>query len=177
VLDAEDLDLPDDAVDGVVCRWGYMLMPEPAKALGETRRVLRPAGRLSLAVFGPAEDNPWASIPAAVLIERGHMPRPGAGAPGILALGDRGRLRQLVVEAGFSDPTIDEVAFTWTYANEDDYWQFLTAVAGAISMVLGKLDEPELRDVRDDVLGRLAPYGAPGGGLALPAACLIASTS
>ena len=177
VLDAEDLDLPDDSVDGVVCRWGYMLMPEPAKALGETRRVLRPDGRLSFAVFGPAEDNPWASMPAAVLTERGHMPPPEAGAPGILALGDRGRLRQLVVEAGFSDPTIDEVAFTWTYANEDDYWQFLTGVAGAISMVLGKLDDAERRNVRADVLARLAPYGAPDGGLALPAVCLVASTS
>src|SRR6185436_7573667 len=109
-----------DSVDRVVCRWGYMLMPEPAKALGETRRVLRPDGRLSFAVFGPAKDNPWASIPAAVLTERGHMPPPEASAPGIQALGDRGRLHQLVVEAGFSDPTIDEVAFTWTYANEDD---------------------------------------------------------
>ena len=177
VLDAEDLDLPDDSVDRVVCRWGYMLMPEPAKALGETRRVLRPEGRLSFAVFGPAEDNPWASIPATVLTERGHMPPPEAGAPGILALSDRGRLRQLVVQAGFSDPTIDEVAFTWTHANEDDHWQFLTGVAGAISMVLGRLDEPELRNVRADVLARLAPYGAPDGGLALPALCLVASTS
>ena len=176
VLDAEDLDLPDDSVDRVVCRWGYMLMPEPAKALAETRRVLKPDGRLSFAVFGRAEDNPWASIPAGVLNERGHMPPPEAGAPGILALGDRGRVRQLVVEAGFSDPTIDEVAFTWTYANEDDYWQFLTGVAGAISMVLGKLDEAELRDVRADVLARLAPYEAADGGLALPAVCLVATT-
>ena len=154
-----------------------LLMPEPAKALAETRRVLRPDGRLSFAVFGRAEDNPWASIPAGVLTERGHMPPPSAGAPGILALGDRGRLRQLVVEAGFSDPTIDEVAFTWTYADEDEYWQYLMRVAGAISMVLGKLDETELWDVRADVLARLAPYGAADGGLALPAVCLVASTS
>ena len=28
-LDAEDMDLPDDSVDGVLCRWGYMLMADP----------------------------------------------------------------------------------------------------------------------------------------------------
>jgi len=44
-------------------------------------------------------------------------------------------------------------------------------------MMLGKLDEPELRAVRAEVLARLAPYGAPDGGLALPALCLLASTS
>jgi ubiquinone/menaquinone biosynthesis C-methylase UbiE len=177
VLDAEDLDLPDHSVDGVVCRWGYMLMPEPARALAETRRVLRTDGRLSFAVFGRAEDNPWASIPAGVLTEHGHMPRPEPGAPGILALGDRDRLGQLVVQAGFSDPTLDEVAFAWTHADEDDYWQFLTGVAGGISMVLDRLDEAELEHARAGILARLAPYGTPDGGIALPAVCLVASAS
>jgi ubiquinone/menaquinone biosynthesis C-methylase UbiE len=48
-LDAEQLDLRDESVDGVLCRWGYMLMADPGAALSETRRVLRPGGRLQLA--------------------------------------------------------------------------------------------------------------------------------
>jgi SAM-dependent methyltransferase len=177
VLDAERLDLADDSVDGVVCRWGYMLMADPAAALAETRRVLRDGGRLSCAVFSRAESNPWAAVPGSVLRDRGHMPPPETGAPGILALGDPDRLRQLIVEAGFSEPAIDEVAFTWSFADEDDYWQFLTGVAGAISMVLERLDEPERRAVRDDLVERLAPYGVAGGGYALPAVCLVASAA
>ena len=47
VMDAERMDLGNDSVDGVLCRWGYMLMPDPAAALAETRRVLRPEGRLA----------------------------------------------------------------------------------------------------------------------------------
>ena len=47
VMDAEDTGLEDDSVDGVLCRFGYMLMADPAAALAETRRVLRPGGRLS----------------------------------------------------------------------------------------------------------------------------------
>src|SRR6185436_1131677 len=39
VLDAEQIDLQDHAVDGVLCRWGYMLMPKPEAAFAETRRV------------------------------------------------------------------------------------------------------------------------------------------
>jgi SAM-dependent methyltransferase len=37
VMDAERMDLPDGSVAGVICRWGYMLMADPAAALRETR--------------------------------------------------------------------------------------------------------------------------------------------
>src|SRR5215213_4642115 len=54
VLDAERLDLADGFIDGVLCRWGYMLMADPAAALQESHRVLRSGGRLACAVFaGP----------------------------------------------------------------------------------------------------------------------------
>ena len=52
-----------ESVDCVLCRWGYMLMENPALALRETRRVLRPGGRLALSVWGAPADNAWASIP------------------------------------------------------------------------------------------------------------------
>ena len=127
VLDAERLDLPDDLADGVLCRWGYMLMSDPQAAFAETRRVLRPGGRLSCAAFGAPEQNPWVALPSRVLQERGHMPPPDAGAPGILALGDRDRLRKLFTAAGFGDPELDEVAFTWDFPHTDAYWEYLTA--------------------------------------------------
>jgi ubiquinone/menaquinone biosynthesis C-methylase UbiE len=44
VLDAERMDLETDSVDGVLCRWAYMLMIDPPAAFAETRRVLRPGG-------------------------------------------------------------------------------------------------------------------------------------
>ena len=96
VLDAEQLDLADHAVDGVICRWGYMLMADPAAAFRETRRVLRPGGRLAFAVFTGPEENPWGALPAAALVERVHMAPPEAGAPGLFALADRSRLTGLL---------------------------------------------------------------------------------
>src|ERR1700719_588630 len=44
-------------------RWGYMLLAAPAASLAETRRVLRPGGRLALAVWDSIERNPWAALP------------------------------------------------------------------------------------------------------------------
>ena len=62
VLDAERMDLKTNVVDGVLCRWGYMLMIDPAKAFAETRRVLRPSGRLAFSVWAARERNPTLSL-------------------------------------------------------------------------------------------------------------------
>ena len=61
VLNAEWIDLPLASIDAVLCRWGFMLLADPGAALAECRRVLRPGGRLALAVWDRIEANPWAS--------------------------------------------------------------------------------------------------------------------
>ncbi len=159
VLDAEHLDLPDDAADGVLCRWGYMLMPDPAAALRETRRVLRSGGRLSSAVFGDPAENPWVTLPMRVLMERGHIQPPPVGTPGILALADRDRFRGLLTDAGFTDVRFDDVRFSWPFESMDEYWAFLTDAAGAIATLLAALDEREQAAVRDELATLVAPFG------------------
>ena len=85
VLNAEWIDLPVASVDAVLCRWGYMLMADPAAALSETRRVLRSDGRLAMAVWDSLERNPWAQLPALELGERGLGALPAPGTPGPFA--------------------------------------------------------------------------------------------
>jgi SAM-dependent methyltransferase len=82
VLDAERIELDSESVDCVLCRWGYMLMENPALALRETRRVLGSGGRLALSVWGEPADNAWASVPAAVLVNGGWLEPPSPRAPG-----------------------------------------------------------------------------------------------
>src|SRR5918992_6319221 len=80
VLDAERMDLETDSMDGVLCRWGYMLMIDPAAAFAETRRVLRSGGRLAFSVWANRERNPALSLVGRVLESRGHIPPPEPGA-------------------------------------------------------------------------------------------------
>jgi ubiquinone/menaquinone biosynthesis C-methylase UbiE len=170
VLDAQAMDLDDHSFDAAICRWGYMLMPDPAKALRETRRVLKPGGRLAIAVFtGPAE-NPWVSIPVKVLRDAGHLPPPPTDwQPGILALGDRARLLALIESAGFVSPTIEPVEMAWTFGDADGYWSFLEEVT-ALGPVFQGLAGPARAAVRAAIDARIAAFtGAIG--VALPAQC------
>lgn len=101
VLDAQDLDMPSASVDAVVCRWGYMLMEDPAAALRETARVLRPGGRLAFSVWGNPARNPWTTIDAEICAHVGYAPKATPTAPGgMFSLADPERLRAMVHASG-----------------------------------------------------------------------------
>jgi ubiquinone/menaquinone biosynthesis C-methylase UbiE len=75
VLDAEKMDLEDDSVDRVISRWGYMLMADPAAALKETNRVLKPDGRLAFAVWATPDKNLWAATTSRRVLEGNQRAR------------------------------------------------------------------------------------------------------
>ncbi len=169
VLDAERMDLADDSVDAVLCRWGYMLMADPAAALRETRRVLREDGGLAFAVWQTPDRNLWAAIPAMTLVQRGHMPPPEPGAPGIFAMGDADRITELVTAAGFTGPRIEELTFEWRY-RADDVWDTLTRLAGPLASVIKQLPDDERQATRLAIEEAMEQFRQ-GDELAVPAAC------
>ena len=169
VLDAERMDLDDDTVDAVVCRWGYMLMADPAAAFNETRRVLRDGGRLAFAVWGTPDRNPWAAVPAMTLVQRGHAPPPEPGAPGIFALGEAARISELVTSAGFGEPQREEIAFDFHYADFDDLWDSLVRLS-PFGRVIEELSADEREATREAVRENMAPYRNEDGSYKAPAA-------
>lgn len=172
LMDAEDMTLEGDSVDVVLCRWAYMLMTDPSRAMAETRRVLRDGGALCLAVFGAPERNPWLTVAGGVLVERGHMPPPRAGVPGIFALADPQEIRRLVGAAGFEEPDVEEIPFEFGFSSFDDYWDVINHVAGVIAEVLARLPEHEQEEVRSAVEERIAAYRSDDGSYVLPALSL-----
>ncbi|MGH2836282.1 MAG: class I SAM-dependent methyltransferase, partial [Solirubrobacteraceae bacterium] len=102
-LQLEWIDVPTASVDVVLCRWAVMLTLDPGAALRECRRVLKPGGRLALAVWDPPEANTWSVIVQRALVELGHVEPTSPGGPGMFALAAPGRLRELLEDAGFFD--------------------------------------------------------------------------
>jgi SAM-dependent methyltransferase len=172
VLDAERMDLDDDSVDGVTCRFGYMLMADPGLALKETRRVLREGGPLSFAVWATPDRNPWAAVPAMTLVQLGHVPPPEPGAPGIFALGAQDRIRELVQGAGFGDPRVEEIPFEFHYADEGDLWDTLVGLSGGMSRAIKALPEDEQAAARAAVVENMAAFRQDDGSYRAPALAL-----
>jgi SAM-dependent methyltransferase len=175
VLDAERMDLKTDSVDGVLCRWAYMLMIDPAAAFSETRRVLRPGGRLAFSVWAARERNPALSLVGEVLQSQGHIPPPDPEAPSAFAMADPGYIRELVVGAGFAEPEIEEVTFRWPFADQGAYWRYVTDTSASSSPVLRSLSPEVQTSVREQVHEAARLYRA-GEGYDFPAVCLNAVT-
>jgi SAM-dependent methyltransferase len=170
-LDAERMDLDDGSVDGVLCRWGYMLMADPAAALAETRRVLADGGRVALSVWGEPHENPWASIPARALLDPTGAEPPDPLAPGIFAMASEERTRELLRAAGLEPQRIETVEMAWRFESLPDYWHYLTDVKGAIAMAVRALPEADKTALGTEIGRRLEPY-AEDGGYRLPGTCL-----
>ena len=175
VIGAEWIDLPLASVDTVLCRWGYMLLADPAAALRETRRVLRPGGRVALAVWDAVRHNPWALEPALELIERGLTSPPAPATPGPFALGDPARVRELLRQAGFAAIDVQALDVAQRHDSFDAFWEMTLDVSRAFHDAVLSRPEPEIAEIRAGVAARLRPFAKPDGALELPGRTLVAS--
>jgi SAM-dependent methyltransferase len=176
VLDAEEIALRDGSVDGVLCRFGVMLMPDPEAAVAEMRRVLRPSGRLALAVWSTAARNPWVAIAGRIFAELGLAPPPEPGAPGMFVFAEEARLRGLLEGAGFSVQRIDEIPVLFEFEDLDAYVAGSRQTGGMFARIWGEASDEQ----RDAIATRLAEDFAPfavDGGYALPGVAVVASAS
>jgi SAM-dependent methyltransferase len=176
VLDAERMDLDDNSVDGVLCRFGYMLMADPAAALTQTKRVLRDGGPLAFAVWRSAEANPWGALPGMTLVQRGHLPVPEPRAPGIFALAEPDHIHELVTGAGFGKPELAEVALVFPFDDFDDIWDFVVRLAGPLAQVINALPDDERAATREAIMQNVAAHRNTDGSYAFPASawCVLA---
>ena len=179
LIDAQQIELADDSVDGVLCRLGYMFMPDRPAALSETRRVLRPGGRVALAVWGAPQRNPFFSIIAMTLVERGLMPPPDPNGPGLFSMGSPERIGALLDDAGFDDIQIEELPVRFAFETVDEYIELIADAAGPLTILLRGLTEAEREEVRAEVERACAGFAAEGGcelpGLGLGAAATAPS--
>lgn len=177
VLDAQDIAMEDDAVDGVACKFGLMLLPDPARAAVECRRVLRPDGRLVAATWGPPEDNLWIATFGAAMLAHGHAL---AGDPmepgGIFSLSTPNRLEALLSAAGFMDVEVDRVAVDERHVSFDDYWQRRVDTSGPLTAILHRLDDEEVTAIRNTCEEFASHLRQPDGTYAFPGRALVTLT-
>jgi ubiquinone/menaquinone biosynthesis C-methylase UbiE len=174
-MDAEWIDLPTADVDGVLARWGYMLLADPATALRETRRVLRPGGRMALAAWAGPQKNVWASAPIAELVARGAIEPPDLEQPNMFAFQDPQRITALLEDAGFQDIVVEQVPIVFAYQSLDDWWDTQLDISTTLARAVGAISPAQRDDLRDALDARLAEHVSADGTVALPALTHVAA--
>jgi ubiquinone/menaquinone biosynthesis C-methylase UbiE len=169
----QPIDLAAASIDSVLCRWGYMLMDDPEAAVRDTRRVLRPGGRLALAAWTEADENRWSSLPMRLLVERGLIDPPEPGAPGQFAWGPEGVIAEYLDNAGFVEYQVDTIEFPMRYDSVREWWETTRAMS-RFAREARIDDEPEWLDALAD---RAALWTADDGSVALPARTWVAAAT
>jgi ubiquinone/menaquinone biosynthesis C-methylase UbiE len=169
-LDSEQIELETASIDGVLSRFGYILRGDPPRSLGEIRRVLRPGGRVAFAVWGERSRNSWMTVPAEVMVERGHLSPPSAEEARTSQRRNPETIARLLEQAGFDEPEIEEMPVSYRFADASELWFFVSELRGPLSLAFGRLDDGELDVVRgaiEERAGRDESGGYALGGVSL----------
>jgi SAM-dependent methyltransferase len=175
-MDGEKLDLPDASFDAVLCRLGLMYMPHPVTALREWRRVLRPGGRVAVAVFSTPDRNSWGALPASIIRRRAQLPPPVPGQPGPFSLGGAGVLEDLFRQAGFADPEVRAVPVPHSAASSAEYVRVAREAFGGFNAMMAHLPPQKRESVWNEVEGAMRSFESTGG-FEAPGECLVGAAT
>jgi SAM-dependent methyltransferase len=163
--DACDLPIPDRAFDVVTCQAALMFMPDPAQALREMARVMRPGGTVALQVWAALSDQPAYSI--LVDVAARHA---GPDAVELLSsywtLGDLNLVRSLAQAAGLEVTSATTRTGTARFDSIDE----LVRIEVEATPLVDRLDDDLYRRIRDDARQALAAFETTEGLAEIPIA-------
>ena len=173
VEDAARLSLGTDSVDGVLCRFGLMLVPEMEQVAAEIARVLRPGGRAVLAVWASSRLNPWMTAPGRAALELGLVEPPDHEAPGPFRLADPERLRSVILAGRLSIEAVEDAPVTWRASSLEEWWKTTRDTSRMLSSLLERISAAEAANLRRRAEAHLDEYVAANGSLTVPGVARI----
>jgi SAM-dependent methyltransferase len=173
--DAENVSLPPDAFDAIVCRWGLMFFSDPDGSLARLRTSLVPGGWLVATVWGPPEQVPLIALPFAALAAAGSGPPPVPSGPNPFALASPTGLEEVVRRAGFAEVRSEPFEVTFEFPSIAELQGHLGDVSSVVRAILAT-QTPEQQAAFWHRLGEAAAgYADADGTIRLRNTCLIAS--
>jgi ubiquinone/menaquinone biosynthesis C-methylase UbiE len=169
-MDAETLALPDASFDVVLCALGLMYMPNPQQALREMRRVLKPAGRVSLAVWGERSKCGWSALFPIIDAEVASEV-----CPLFFRLGQQDALVRLCADVKFEAIQHRRISTTLTFANASDACN-AAFVGGPVALAWSRFSDEVRARVRAGYMNAIEKWRC-GEGFRIPGEFVIAAAA
>jgi ubiquinone/menaquinone biosynthesis C-methylase UbiE len=169
-MDAERLALPDASFDLVLCALGLMYMPDAEQAVREMCRVLRPGGRVTLAVWGERANCGWSALFPIVEAEVASDV-----CPLFFRLGQRDALARLCADAGFEQVQQRRITTTLAFADANQACE-AALVGGPVALAWSRFNDEVRARVRARYSHAIDPWRH-GQRYAVPGEFVIAAAS
>lgn len=174
-VDAQKLDLPAGSYDVVIARNSLMFMEDLEGVLAIFRKLLRPAGRLVISVWGAPDRNPLISCPVEVMREVGVEVTSAMTSPQGLRLSDPQTLQEVLETAGYSDVEIRTAGLDFRAETLDQALERFRE-SPSVMMTLGTLPAASREDAWTLLVERWRRYDG-AGGFNMPGEALVVRAS
>jgi ubiquinone/menaquinone biosynthesis C-methylase UbiE len=172
---ADNLPFPASTFDAVVSRFGVMLFPSPVDAVQEMLRVLKPGGRIAMAVWHFAERNPFHYAVSQVAERYVDSPPPAPDSPDAFRFAIRGKLLAILSNAGAVATSERLLRFAIRAPiSVEDFWTLRSEMSDNLRAKLAMLSKERMTELKREVLEALGAYSA-NRGMSFPAEVLIVS--
>jgi ubiquinone/menaquinone biosynthesis C-methylase UbiE len=172
---ADKLPFQANTFDAVVSRFGVMFFPSPIDSVREMLRVLKPGGRISMAVWHFAERNPFHYSLSQVVERYVDSPPPAPDSPEPFRFAAPGKLLAVFSNAGAVAASERLLRFAIRAPiSVEDYWAIRSEMSEKLRTKLAMLSEEKLAELKLEVLEALGPHSA-NGVVSFPAEVLIVS--
>ena len=171
----EALPFQSHSFEAVVSRLGVMLFSDPVASLREMIRVLKPDGRVALAVWHTQISNPFFYVAASILARYVESAPEDPDAPGAFRFAERGKLDGLLVSAGATEVNSTLLKFTIEAAiTPRQFWQLRSELSETLRGKLATLSQAQ-RDSISSEVEEAAEAFYDRGSMRFPAEVLIVS--
>lgn len=173
--DAEALPFQDEQFDSVLCCFGLLHFAQPAQALREAARVLKPRGILSFTVWcAPEQGGEFLGLILKTYQSHANMDVGLPPAPPMFALADRGVRDPMLTETGFREIRARDIAIVWPIRGPEAPFDFVLKGAVRTRMVYERQTPQVQQRIRDALAAATVPY-VRGGGIPSPAVLVTAT--
>lgn len=170
---ADHLPFADDTFDAAISRFGVMFFPSPADAIREMLRVLKPGGKLALAVWHFAERNPFHYSLSRVIDRHVESPPLAPDALDAFRYASPGKLRGIFREAGVADARERLLRFSIEAPmSVEEFWMLRLEISEKIREKIAKLSKDQMTEVRRRALESLGEFST-ASGMSFPAEVLM----
>ena len=151
-MDAEDLKFSEASFETVLCALGLMYVPDTPRALKEMYRVLKPGGRVVVAVWGARRSCGWAEIfPIVDARVQSEV------CPLFFHLGTGDALAIAFKSAGFKAITSRRIQTTLHYDTPEDACGAVFA-GGPVALAYSKFNGRTRQEAHAEYLASIGPY-------------------
>lgn len=171
----DSLPFPANAFDAAVSRFGVMFFPSPVDCIREMLRVVKPGGRMALAVWYFAERNPFHYTVSQIVDRYADAPPSIPGSADAFRFANPGELLDVLSQAGAT--ATSERLFSFSIRapmSVEDFWTLRSEMSDKLRTKLAGLSKPQLAELKREVMKAISAYSTERG-ISLPAEVLIVS--